>query len=421
MGAQTSIQKKAGITDETDEFNKYLAAVGGGFEAPEVRTLFAKKSGETVDWLAELGVEFPVKNLYVSGNEKDYSDITEPKPRGHITNTHSGRPISEALYKTAKSKNVRFMFRTRATRLVATQERQVVGLKAEKGKKPLFIKARKGIVLATGGFSRNKDFIKNFMPKLLTGGSFGSPWQRGDGVKMGQSVGAKLGTMWAPQAATMGIPTTQNMTPCMVITIWGNPCIMVAKDGKRHFREDLYYEIIYEKIAEQPDGFAWTLWDQKVTDLGGKMIAVPPFSKDLSVEVKKGWVKKELTIKALAKKISVDPDTLEATIHKYNQDAQAGKDTEFGKKVGLGTLNNPPFYAAKTVPAVADTAGGLTINTDAQVYDVYGQIIPRLYATGSTTGAWRGKFYAGSGKAVCYAVTFGRIAGKNAAKEKPWG
>jgi flavocytochrome c len=420
MGANTSMQKEAGVSDSAEEFEKYLTAVGGEFDDPELRKILAQKSGDTIEWLAKIGVKFPVKNLYISGSERDYADITTPKARGHITDAHSGRPISEALFKTAKEKNVAFMFRTRVTRLITNQDKEIVGVKAVKGKKELFIKAKKGVVLATAGFSRNSDYILNFMPKLLTGGSFGSPWQKGDGITMGMSVGAKLTTMWAPQAATIGIPTTKRMTPCMVITIWGNPCLMVARDGKRHFREDYFYEILHERISEQPGGFVWTLWDQKITDLGGQMIAVPAFSKDLSVEVKKGWVKKANTIRELAGQMNVDPDQLEKTVQKYNKDAEAGQDTQFEKKVGLGSVAAAPYYAAKTVPAVADTAGGLTIKGTGQVLDVYDQVIPRLYATGSTTGAWRGKTYAGSGNAVSFAVTFGRLAGKHVAGLKPW-
>lgn len=419
MGAGTLTQKESGIKDSSVEFEKYLEAVGEGFDDPSLRHVFAEKSGETIDWLMKMGVDFPSKNLYISGNERDYSAVTEPKARGHITNTHSGRPISDALFNAAKSKNVKFKFNTAATQLIITPEMSVAGVKAKKGKKSLYIKARKGVILASGGFSRNKDFIKNFMPKLLLGGSFGSPWQKGDGITMGQSVGAKLLTMWAPQAATIGVPTTKRMTPCLVIPIWRNPCVMVAQDGRRHFREDLFYEILYERISEQPDGMVWTIWDQKITDLGGNMIAVPAFSKDLSVEVKKGWVKKDMTIKGLANKMGLNPEVLEATMHKHNQDAMAKKDTEFGKVLGLAPISNPPFYAAKTVPAVADTAGGLAINEKSQVLNVYDQIIPKLYATGSTTGAWRGRVYPGSGDAVGYAVTFGRIAGKQAAAEKP--
>lgn len=92
---------------------------------------------------------------------------------------------------------------------------------AESEGKPLAVKARRGVVLATAGFSRNEDYIKNFMPKLMTGGSFGSQWQQGDGIVMGQAVGAKLVGMWIPQAATIGVPTTATMTPCEVLDVQG--------------------------------------------------------------------------------------------------------------------------------------------------------------------------------------------------------
>ena len=420
MGAGTSIQKQKGINDSVDEFKKYLAAVGEGFEDKEITNVWAEKAGETVEWLIQQGVVFPPENLYVSGLEANYADVTPPVARGHTTDAHSGRPISEALYKAATDRKVRFLFGTRGTRLVTDAQRRVLGVMAESQGKPLAVKARRGVVLATAGFSRNEDFIKNFMPKMMTGGSFGSQWQQGDGIVMGQAVGAKLVDMWIPQAATIGVPTTAKMTPCMVITIWGNPCVMVSQDGKRHFSEDLYYEYLYDKIAEQPGGFVWAIWDQAVTDLGGELIAVPAFSKDLSAEVKQGWVKTAATFRELATQIGVDPATLEQTMNTYNLEAAAGEDKAFGKKVGLKPVEKAPFYAAKTVPATCDTAGGLKINTKAEVLDVEGQVIPGLFATGSTTGGWRGKWYPGSGTAVSFTVTFGRIAGVNAAALEPW-
>jgi flavocytochrome c len=415
MGAGTSVQKEKGIDDSIDAFKKYLTAVGGGFDDPEHTVIWAENAGLTVEWLMSLGVKFPAANLYISGNEADYANITPPVARGHTTDAHSGKPISEVLYKTATDKGVQFSFETQATKLVVNDAGEVVGVEALKNKSPYFVKANKGVVLASAGFSRNTDFIKNFMPKLMTGGSFGSTWQRGDGIVMGQAVGAKLTDMWIPQAATIGVPTTPEMTPCMVITIWGNPCVMVSKDAKRHFREDLYYEYLYDQIAAQDGGYVWAIWDQSVTDLGGELVAVPAFSKDLSTEIGKGWVKKADTIEALAAQLEVDPTVLKATIDKHNADAQAGTDTEFGKKVGLKPVITAPFYAAKTVPATCDTAGGLTTNTNAQVLNVFGEVIQRLYAAGSTTGGWRGKLYPGSGTAVSNTVTFGRIAGKHAA------
>ena len=419
MGAETSIQQQAGISDTIANFEKYLEAVGAGFEDADNRHVWALSAGETVDWLASLGVNFPVENLYVSGIEREYEDVTPAIARGHTTDAHSGRPIAQTLYDTAVAKGVEFMFKTRGAKLFTNSQGEVVGVEADQNGTPLTVKANKGVVLATAGFSRNDDFIKNFMPKMKTGGSFGSQWQQGDGIVMGQAIGAKLENMWIPQAATIGVPTTPDMTPCMVITIWGKPTIMVSADAKRHFREDLYYEILYERISEQPGGFVWAIWDQSVTDLGGEVIAVPAFSDDLSTEIEQGWVKKTDTIEELAAQLELDPAVLKETVETHNAYAQAGVDEEFGKVVGLSPVVTAPFYAAKTVPATCDTAGGLKVNTNAQVVDVFGNVIPRLYATGSTTGGWRGNLYPGSGTAVSYTVTFGRIAGKHASGLEP--
>ena len=175
---------------------------------------------------------------------------------------------------------------------------------------------------------------------------------------------------------------------------------------------------MYDQIAAQDGGFVWAIWDQTVTDLGGALVAVPAFSDDLSVEIEKGWVKRANTIEELAGLLEVNPTVLAASVEKHNADAVAGVDTAFGKKVGLKPIIAAPFYAAKTVPATCDTAGGLTVDGNAQVINVFGELIPRLYATGSTTGGWRGILYPGSGTAVSFTVSFGRIAGKNAAALK---
>lgn len=114
--------------------------------------------------------------------------------------------------------------------------------------------------------------------------------------------------------------------------------------------------------------------------------------------------------------MGVDAHILEETVNNYNEMMRNGEDTEWGRKTGLGEVIKAPFYAAKTVPATCDTAGGLTINQRAEVLDVWKQPIPGLFAAGSTTAGWRGKIYQGSGTAISIAVTFGRIAGEEISK-----
>lgn len=98
---------------------------------------------------------------------------------------------------------------------------------------------------------------------------------------------------------------------------------------------------------------------------------------------------------------------------------QRARDEAFGKKMGLKPIEKTPYYTCKTVPATCDTAGGLRINTKAEVLDVQGEVISGLYATGSTTGGWRGKWYPSSDTVVSFTVTIGRIAGLSAAALDP--
>jgi flavocytochrome c len=414
MGAETSVQREAGITDSIVAFEKYLEAVGGGFDDPGLRHLWATTAGETFEWVKDMGVEFPTSHLYISGVEPMFADVTPPVARGHITSTRSGRPIVEALYRRAQELGVTFYFETQGQRLIASNG-AVRGIVIQQADTYSRIEARLGVVLATAGFSRNPDLIRNFMPKMMTGGSFGSTWQQGDGIVMGQHVGAQLVNMWVPQAAVFGVPTTPDMTPCMVITIWGQPCVMVGQDGKRHFREDMYYEFLYDHIAELSGGYVWTIWDHTVTESGSNRIVVPPFSDGLVEEVARGWVIKAESVRQLAERLDIAPETLETTLATYNAGVAQNADA-FGKTVGLGPVERGPFYAAKTIPAICDTAGGLKVDTQMRVLNVYDEPIPGLYAAGSTTGGWRGKIYPGSGTAVSVAIGFGRIAGQSAAQ-----
>ena len=124
------------------------------------------------------------------------------------------------------------------------------------------------------------------------------------------------------------------------------------------------------------------------------------------------------TIKGLSEKMKIVGTGLERTVAKWNTDVKAGVDGEFGRQVALGLIETPPFYAFETFSTMFDTSGGLKINAKAQVVDVWGRVIPGLYAAGSTSGGVMGEHYPGSGTALNSLLTFGRIAGRNAGAEK---
>lgn len=409
----TSIQRKAGIEDSMKEWRKYIDAVSDGYADKDMMDVWQKEAPKNLDWLLDMGVKFPQDLMYMSGNELALSNVTKPVPRGYITSRQSGSEMSDVLYKKAKELGVQFSFSTLAERLFTDENNVVIGIKTNKGD----FKANKGVVIASAGFSRNKEWIRSFKPELSTGGSFGSARQQGDGIRMGMDLGANISNMWITQADTIGTQTSDTMWPCMVIAIWKLPCMFVSSDGKRHMPEDMYYEYQAKEIAKQDGGFVWSIWDQSITDKGGQVITVPAASDGCENEIKNGYFKKSDTIEGLAKQIDVDPETLKNTLDHYNEMMRNGKDTDFGRKTGLKEVIKAPFYAAKTVPAACDTAGGLTINTDSQVLDLWKKPIKGLYAAGSTTSGWRGKIYQGSGTAISTAICFGRIAGKNIMKD----
>ncbi len=127
-----------------------------------------------------------------------------------------------------------------------------------------------------------------------------------------------------------------------------------------------------------------------------------------------GLIKKASTIGELAKKIGVEPGGLQATVATFNENAKAGKDPEFDVIYWLEPLNTPPFYAFETHVAIY-SLGGLKTNTKSQALDVTGKVIPRLYAVGAVAGPFTE--YPGSGGELAQIFVFGRIAGRNVAKE----
>jgi succinate dehydrogenase/fumarate reductase flavoprotein subunit len=148
---------------------------------------------------------------------------------------------------------------------------------------------------------------------------------------------------------------------------------------------------------------------------GDDILYHPTVSPDLSCGIEQGLVKTAPTIRGLAQEIGADPEALETTLATYNINTKLGKEPEFGSTHFLEPIDKPPLYAIKCVIVRAGPIGGLKTNCEAQVINVHGKVIPRLYAVGSVTSLY--KEYPGSGASLASIFVFGRIAGRNAARE----
>jgi succinate dehydrogenase/fumarate reductase flavoprotein subunit len=136
-------------------------------------------------------------------------------------------------------------------------------------------------------------------------------------------------------------------------------------------------------------------------------------------ELAKGWIKQAATVPALAQALGLPPTVLEETVTRWNAHCQAGTDADFGRSKMLCPIQTAPFYAVELSPSMLNTQGGPRRNARAQVVRPDGSPIPRLYSAGEL-GSIYSYLYQGTGN-IGECLGFGRIAGRNAAAEQPWG
>ncbi len=142
------------------------------------------------------------------------------------------------------------------------------------------------------------------------------------------------------------------------------------------------------------------------------------WSADNSAEIDKGWITRADTIEELAGKISIDESNLSDTLRRYHDFCQTGEDTDFNRTGDrLKAIDTPPYYAIQLHPALINTQGGPRRDKESRVLDAYGKPIPRLYAAGELGSIWGFLYQGGNNLGEC--LVFGRIAGRNAAAEKP--
>jgi fumarate reductase flavoprotein subunit len=423
VGAGTSVQKAKGITDSPDEMYKYYRATGEGLNDPDMTKVLCENSAPNIEWLIGLGMEF--SNLLISSAEDrpEYAAIIQATPRGH--KVESGGAFFRVLKNACDKRGLNSLYRTGLEELITAPEGGVRGVKAESNGKAVYVKARKAVVLACGGYAYNKEMLRQYsFDRGYRATYTGSITHTGDGIRAGQMLGADLSCMGQIGA----IPAVQRPGQRIARIAYRPPrpsptggyysYIAVNKKGERFTNETGYYNYVAYDMLLPGNLPNYLIFDEKLRTAG--QTTWPSWSGNKDKDIEDGTTKKAETVRELAKKIGVDPYTLEKTITSYNVNAEKGVDPEFGRTQDLAPIKTPPFYAFERIVGMHSTMGGLKINTAAQVIDVNGAVIHRLYAAGETTGGAIGFNYPASGTAIQNAICFGRIAGKNAAAETTW-
>jgi len=311
---------------------------------------------------------------------------------------------------------------------------RVTGAVVEKDGKPYRIGARKGVVLAAGGFDRNQSMRDDNAPLYPNARySGGVTSNTGDSIRAGQAIGAGMLNMQSAWAAPVFyVPGEDRGRLCTVERALPG-CIMVSQKGERYLNEAASYHIVGQQMArrEQADGDAspsWMIFDHRYRHQFPMGPLYPLIPDALHRKAVRDIVKKGRTIEDLAGKVGIDPAKLAATVARFNGHAAKGEDPDFhrgeaaydkmygdprhGPNPCLRPITQGPFYAMPIYPGDIGTNGGLLTNAKAQVVDAAGAAIPGLYAVGNNAASAMGESYPGAGVTIGPAMTFGYIAAR---------
>lgn len=409
---EPEMQAKQGIEDSPELFMQQTLAGGDNIANPELVRILAYNALDGLNWLKELGNEFEDQVIQAPG---------ALHPRSHNTTAPLGSGIIKTyLEHIDKMDNVEILYETKGESLIQ-EDGQVVGVIAKNpdGSK-LTVKANKGVIIATGGFSKNAQLVMEYRNAekwpLLDENSVSTNMDsiRGEGIIMAREIGADVVDMDQMQFLYLGQPKTGLLSG--VFNVSAEVTVFVNKEGKRFVAEDARRDVISSAVFAQEDGMMYMLHSaESLSDPANQLnIDGIPMKELLDIGAY-GW-KQGDTLEELAKEIGVPAENLVQTIAEYNE-AVDTKNDPFGRTLLNVKMAKGPFYAIPRVPALHHTMGGLRIDTLARVLDTKGEPIPGLYAGGEVTGGIHGGNRLG-GNAVTDTVVFGRLAAQSAVAGK---
>ena len=464
-GGGTAQQRAAGVTDTPQAMFDYLREEVGDTVSAATLHRFCEQSADLVDWLAAHGVPFdarlcPYKTsyptsrhyLYWSGSEASFAHLAPPAPRGHrvLARGTSGRVLAARLAAAARDRGVTVLAQTRAVRLLTDAAGRVDGIECRTLRdapawarlahrvlhgwsvkpgvylpglgralhrpvaalerrygRPLRVPARRGVVLAAGGFVFDREMMREHAPEYRGGLRLGTPGDDGSGIRLGVAAGAGTDhldrvTLWrflTPPSAMLG-------------------GLLVDRDGRRVCDESRYGAAIGEAILRSPGARAWLLLDAAVLAECRRQV------REQTLWFQRWQARWLLTAgrvggptpDAVARKAGVDPAGLAATLAAYRT-GPPGKPADFARP-----LDTPPYSLIDVsvrhrpaVPAPMLTLGGLRVDEQTgQALRAGGSGVPGLFAAGRTAVGLCSRSYV-SGLSLADCVFSGRRAGRSAA------
>lgn len=350
-----------------------------------------------------------------------------------------GNALVARLFKNLLDRHVAIWFNGKTMRLIS-EDGRACGLVVERDGSEVQARARRGIVLAGGGFPASPEFRERYLPKPVAQYTSAFEGCVGETLLLAQSIGASLGPLgednafWFPSSIATRRNGSTAVYPHIVLDRGKPGLVAVNSAGRRFVNEAVaYHEFVramYRSHRDVPSIPAMLVCDRRfVWKYGLGMIR--PLTRVLKPFVDRGYLHVADSVEGLARKIGVDAEGLVKTIRAHNKSARTGVDAEFGKGNNaydrangdpehlpnpcLGPIEKAPYCAVAVVPTPLGTSLGLRTNVHAQVLDGSGGPITGLYACGNDMHSVMGGEYPGAGAQLGLAMTFGYLAAMHAA------
>ncbi|MDA9411430.1 FAD-dependent oxidoreductase [Bradyrhizobium sp. CCBAU 45384] len=353
----------------------------------------------------------------------------------------NGNALAGRLAKSAQDLKIP-MWLSSPVRELTVENGTVTGAIVSREGRDVRVRARRGVVLACGGFPHDVERRKKMFPHAPTGAEHFSPGptgNTGDGLRLAESAGGHIedrlpnAAAWVPVSLTTRKDGSKGVMPHFIDRAKPG-VIAVMRDGKRFANEgNSYHDFVQAMIKAARPGeeiAAYLVCDHKTLRKYG-LGCVPPFPMPLGHHLASGYLMRGDTLEALAAKAGIDAKGFAETVRQFNATAPLGQDPAFGKgskaynryqgdalhgpNPCVAPIENGPFYAIKMVTGDLGTYAGIVTDENARALDAEGRVIPGLYAAGNDMASIMGGNYPGAGITLGPALTFGYIAGRHLA------
>lgn len=437
LGVGSRIQRSSMVSITPGEaFRKHMFFTHYKVDARLVRDYYFK-SGDTIDWLESMGVEFAGVQRAFSAPEatRPYSDgeftwhVVKPEGGG-IPGPRAATAMMKKMTEYAKEQGVEFCLETPVKKLIKEGD-AVVGVVAVDAQGEEIEARAPSVIIATGGFGANPEMIKEYcgFEYGKTINNFAVPGMVGDGLKMAWEVGAAK----TPIIMEIMYQLPDNMNHFYIEGAFRQPCLWVNRNGQRFMPEDQIGNTTFtgNALSTQPGQIGFAIFDAKLLKRykkKGPDIISHVHPHDLYDHFEEQW-ERDLaagyepicqadTIEELAEKAGIDVEGLKAQVEEYNEMCEAGYDEVFEKdRAYMEPIAKAPFYCCRQTVGAYGSLGGIKINHKMEVLDEESHVIPGLYAVGTDACSIYGDTYPFTlpGNTMGFCVNSGRIAGENAA------